>query len=93
MARIHELAVLAADTTNLIDLSGYLVEATKLVIGDMPPHTHPVVRLICHMIAFAGDGDLASPTYYKEILDYCVDNLETEKPEGELPREPDRKAS
>lgn len=94
MAEIHQLGIKATDTTNLLELSTILDKAVNMAIeAGVVPHLHPVVRLICHMIGFAGDGDIPSPTYYKDILDFCLENEDNETQKGKAPNEPPRKAS
>ena len=94
MARIHQLGAMAATTTNLLELAGYLAEAVDLSIREqVVPHTNPVVRLICYMIAFAGDGDIPLDAYYKQVADYCNENAELDQPLGDPPSEPPRKST
>lgn len=95
MALIHQLAVKASETTNLIELGQLLVEVCTIAMeGDIPTYKHPVVRLICHMISFSGDGDIPTDYYYKDVLQYCIDNADNEgEPEGEVPNEPSRQSS
>lgn len=94
MALIHQLAVKASETTNLVELSQILIDVCKIVIEEkMVPYQHPIVRFICHMISFSGDGDLPSEYYYKDVLQYCIDNAGEDEPEGELPSEPSRQSS
>lgn len=88
MARLHELVVLTSESTNLLELSGFLMEAVQIVLDHpekIAPHLHPCVRFICYQIAFAGDGDIKMHEYYKDILDYCVVNAEFEVPIGKVP--------
>lgn len=94
MSAICKLAVRASETTNLLDLGQILIEVCNIALEEkLPPYQHPVVRLVCHMIAFSGDGDYPSEVYYKDVLQYCIDNADNEEPEGVLPSEPTRTSS
>lgn len=94
MARLHQLVVAAAETTNLEELGSILIEASQLARQQgQAPHTVPEVRFISFQIAFAGDGDMPHMTYYKSILDYCTDNEHNNTPKGEAPSEPTRQTS
>lgn len=93
MARLHQIVVAAAETTNLEELAAYLVEACRIVIAsDNMPHRNFAVRFLCFQIAFAGDGDIEIKSYYKSILDFSQDNVDINEPEGE-PSEPSRTSS
>lgn len=88
MARIHQLAVMSVENTNLMELASLLSEAVPLVIEANPNkqiHEHPAIRLICYNIAFAGDGDIPMHEYYRDVLEYCKDNAEFETEQGVEP--------
>lgn len=96
MARIHQLAMMSVENTNLSELANILLEAVQAVIDANPNkliHEHPAIRLICYNIAFAGDGDIPVHEYYRDVMEYCKDNAEFETEQGVAPSAQTRIAS
>lgn len=88
MARIHQLAVMSIDNTNLLELASILIEAVTILhdaVYPKPFHVHPAIRLICYNIAFAGDGDIPVHEYYRDVLEYCKANAEFDSPDEKEP--------
>lgn len=73
MSERYRYAIKAINTHDLLDLAQLLSGSVREAIqeGQMP-HMDPAVRLICHHVAFAGNGDLAFRDYYTKIYDFCV---------------------
>ena len=72
MSARHRYALAACNTGDLFDLAKLLTGAVQDAIaeGQMPPHD-PAVRLICHQIAFAGNGDLSFHPLYQASWNFC----------------------
>ena len=92
------MALAAVQTTDLIELSQMLVDSVKETIAEEKmPYRDPAVRLICHQIAFAGNGDVTFHTYYEDIVTYCVAMVGLDQlgvpTKKDLPNEPVYKAS
>lgn len=77
MSERYRFAVLATQTTDLVELAKFLAGATQeaKLEGQMP-HLDPAVRLICFQISFSGNGDLASNGYYDQVYKYCLAKAE-----------------
>jgi hypothetical protein len=94
MARIHQLTVMAGETTDLAVLAGLLAEAVTISREiEVAPYQNPMVRYICYKIAFSGDGDLPVHEYYRDILQFAMDNADFIDVQGKEPSEPTRQAS
>lgn len=75
MADRWMMAVKAAQTHDLMVLARLLANSVQEVLnepGNVGPHMDPAVRLIAFQIAFAGNGDLSTPSYYEDVMKYCI---------------------
>lgn len=73
MSDRYRLAVVALQTSNLLELSRLLSGAVQECLNDgQMPHMDPAVRLICCQIAMAGNGDLTLPGYYEDVVHFCA---------------------
>jgi hypothetical protein len=92
MTSRHTIAINSLNTNDLFVLSDMLKVAVQDAIShESPPYQDPAIRIICHQIAFAGNGDLPFMKYYKDAYSFCVRQLELER--ANLPEKPDDKPS
>jgi len=90
MAIRHLIAVNCLQTNDLFQLSEMLKDAVKNAIDDKSdPIRDPAINIICHQVAFAGNGDHPFLKYYKESYDYCMAQIQRDQ--HGLPEKDDEK--
>ena len=84
----HNFALAAVQTNDLLKLCELLSGAVQNAMqeGQMP-HMDPAINLICHHIAFCGNGDSVFNEYYMKVVSYCIahaDSTLMEKPNAPI---------
>lgn len=73
----HAIAINCLATNDLYVLADSLKEAVADAINhEVSPYNDPACRIICHQLAFAGNGDLPFMRYYKDAHAFCVTQVE-----------------
>lgn len=92
MAIRHVLAINCLQSNDLIQLCEILKDACQDAIkAKVSPYQDPACHIICHQIAFAGNGDLPFMKYYTDSYNFCVEQMQRdqqglpEKPDGPKP--------
>lgn len=71
MSERFRYTILAMQTTDLVDLAKLLSGAVQECrLENQMAHLDPAVRLICHQIAFSGNGDSVTSQYDK-LVQFC----------------------
>lgn len=76
----HAIAVGCITNNDLYVLADALKEAAQDAIAhEISPYMDPACRLICHQIAFAGNGDLPFKKYYQDAFAFCSSQVELDQ--------------
>lgn len=70
----HQIAVNCVNTNDLMILCEMLKQSIEdSMAAKQSPYTDLACRIVCHQIAFAGNGDLPFMKYYEDAYAYCVE--------------------